>query len=353
MNDDVNDYLDDIPRDLEDDKEDKGKFKLLNRTLLSEINDGSVKELDESDLTIQTDTHLVQYEYLDGEKEREKFLIKPGVFTIEETSMGTVLTKFELRNYKLLKSIDNTSMIMGEVDKFFDKLNLFDKGGILEGREKKRSILLCSPPGVGKTASINEVCKKLLKKPGTAVITWDTSGVRPRAVNSFFLNGSKFSKKTKCLIFVMEDVSGGSTEEEYGAKGVNSSLLNLLDGVGTPFKGVPTFIIATTNNPEREVGALIDRPGRFDKVLELKTPGEKECIELLKFISKKEDLSEEDMEAAKLASKEGFSIAHLQEMVIRSLLDDITIKEACKQLVAHKKRFKNAFQEEKRMGMGL
>lgn len=343
------DILDEIESETE---EKKGKFKLLKANKLEDVSNGEVKEIKESDLTIQTDTHLVQYEYVDGEKERKKYLIKPGIWTIEETAMGTVLDKFELRQYELLKSIDNTKVIMSEADKFFDKLHLFGEDGPLKGREPKRSILLCSPPGVGKTASINEVCKKLLVKKGACVVTWDTAGVRARTVNSFFLNGSTFSKETKYLVFIMEDVSGGTTEEDYGAKGVNSSLLNLLDGVGSPFKGVPTFIIATTNNPEREVGALIDRPGRFDKVIELKTPNEKECIELLGFIAKKE-LSEDDIKAAKLAAEEEFSIAHLQEIVVRGLLDDITMLEACEQLVDHKKRFKNAFQEEKKIGMGF
>jgi len=335
-----------------DDKEEKGSFKLIKRTCLKEISEGKVETLEESDLTIQTETHIIQYEYLDPENEREKYDIKPGVWGLEESSTGTVLDRFELREYELLKTINNTHMILSEVDKLFDRLFLFEKGGALEGKDKKRSILLCSPPGVGKTASINEVCKKLLKKPGTCVITWDTAGVRPRAVNSFFLNGSKFNEKVERLILIMEDVSGGTTEEDYGAKGVNSSLLNLLDGVGSPFKGVPTFIIATTNNPEREVGALIDRPGRFDKVLELKTPSEEECIELLRFISKRE-LSEDDIKAAKIAAKEEFSIAHLQEIVVRSLLDDITMLESCDQLVTHKKRFKKAFTEEKSMGIGF
>jgi SpoVK/Ycf46/Vps4 family AAA+-type ATPase len=328
--------------------EEKGSFKKLKSTKLTDL--FNEMELPESDLTIQTDDAIHQFEYIDEEEKRKLYTIKPGCFTIEDTSLGTQLVKFQLREYTLLKSIVNTKSILDESGKFFTKLDIYKT----LGRDPKRAILLCSPPGVGKTAAINEVCRTLLgEEEGTCVVTWDTSGVRARSVNSFFLNGSQFSKKVKRLIFVIEDISGGTTEDDYGAKGVNTSLLNLLDGVGSPFKGVPTFIIATTNNPEREVGALIDRPGRFDKVVELKTPDGDESVELLKFISKKDELSEDDIEAAKLASKNEFSIAHLQEMVVRSLLDDITILEACEQLVTHKKRFKKAFQEEKTMGIGI
>jgi ATP-dependent 26S proteasome regulatory subunit len=257
------------------------------------------------------------------------------------------LKKIKLRNYELLKSVNNTAKILSEADKFFKKLEVYKK----LGRDPKRSILLCSPPGVGKTASINEVSQIFLKDANTSVVVWDTSSVRSSSVNRFFMQNSEFHKKVERFIFVMEDIGGGTVEDHHGPRGTDSSLLNLLDGIGNPFKGVPTFIIATTNNPEQSVGALIDRPGRFDKVIELKTPDEKECVELLKFISKR-DLTKEEVDAAKLAAKNEFSIAHLQEVVVRSLLDDSSMMEVTKQLIEHKKRFKNAFSDVKRLGIG-
>ena len=151
---------------------------------------------------------------------------------------------------------------------------------------------------------------------------------------------------------VIEDIGGGTVEDYHGSRSVDSSLLNLLDGVGKPFGTIPTFIIATTNNPEQAVGALIDRPGRFDKVIRMKTPSEKESMELLKFIAKKDELTDDEKEAAKIAAKNEFSIAHIQEIVVRSLLDDISMKEAAEQLKKHKDEFKEAFQEVKKMGIG-
>lgn len=326
----------------------KGKFKIIKVTSLEDLADRTTKELPESDLTIQTDKHLIQFEYNAEEREGVKFVIKAGCFSMTDTAMGTILEKFDLREYNLLKSIDNTSSIINERDKFFNRLAVYKE----LKRDPKRAILLCSPPGVGKTAAINDVCRSSLEMGGTAVIIWDTSEVRAPSVNKFFLSGSKFHSKVKRLIMVIEDIEGGTTEDDYSSKGINSSLLNFLDGVGSPFKGIPTFIIATTNNPERSVGALIDRPGRFDKVIEMKTPSTKECENLLKFITD-EDLSEDSIEAASLAAKEEFSIAHLQEAVVRSKLDDITIKDAVKELINHKKRFKEAFAKAPQKKMGL
>lgn len=331
-------------------KEQLGHFKTLKVTSLEELVDRSVKDIPESDLTIQTDTHLVQMEYKEFEGDKKKFTIKPGCFIMTETNMGMILEKFQLREYNLLKTIDNTSAIIAEKDKFFNKLDVYKRLG---KTDPKRAILIASPPGVGKTAAINDVCKAILKEEGSTVIQWDTSEIKACSVNKFFLNRSQFSKDVKKLILIIEDVEGGTSEEDYSARGVNSSLLNLLDGVGSPFKGVPTFIIATTNNPERTVGALIDRPGRFDKVLEMKTPSEEECRLLFAFIMKADELNDSEKRAAMKAHKGKFSIAHIEEAVIRSLLDDITVEEAVDELLAHKKRFKEAFMDTNKNGIGL
>jgi ATP-dependent 26S proteasome regulatory subunit len=321
-----------------------GFFKLKQVTKMDDLKSGD--KIPESDLTVQNGNSIYQFEHVEPEDEAPVNVIKPGSFTLEDTSMGVKLKKFELRTYNLLKSIDNTSQILSEANKFFSKGDIYKA----INRDPKRAMLLCSPPGVGKTAAINDVCQIFLQEKTTSVVTWDTSSIRASHVNRFFLQHSKFHPSVKKFIFVMEDIGGGTVEEHHGSRGTDSSMLNLLDGIGNPFKGIPTFILATTNNPEQSVGALIDRPGRFDKVLELKTPGPEECLALLAFISKKE-LSEEEKEAALLASKNGFSIAHLQEVVIRSMLDDTTMMEVVKQLVKHKERFKNAFQEVKTLGI--
>lgn len=326
-------------------EEKHGFFKVKQITKISDLKEGT--KIPESDLTIQDTNQIYQFDHVDPDDESPAETIKCGSYSIEDTSFGIKLKKMKLKTYHLLKSVNNTAKILTEAEKFFNKLDVYKQ----LSRDPKRSVLLCSPPGVGKTAAINDVCQTFLKDANTSVVVWDTSAVRSSSVNRFFMQNSQFHKKVERFIFVMEDIGGGTVEDNHGPRGTDSSLLNLLDGIGNPFKGVPTFIIATTNNPEQSVGALIDRPGRFDKVIELKTPDETECINLLSFIAKR-DLNEEEIAAAKLASKSDFSIAHLQEVVVRSMLDDSSMMEVTKQLVEHKKRFKNAFQDVKRLGIG-
>lgn len=326
---------------------DDGSFVVKNIIELSDLEQGQVSQLSESDITIQTNSKLIQFKHVD-QKNKDKYVIKPGSFYMDEKMGSCTLKTMELRKYDLLESVNNTEKILKEVDKFFSKLDVYKQ----LSRDPKRAILLCSPPGVGKTSAINQVCNELLEQEGTCVIIWDTSEIDSSTVNRFFLKNSVFSEEVQRLILVMEDVSGGTVEDHYGAKGVDSSLLNLLDGVGNPFKSVPTFIISTTNNPERSVGALIDRPGRFDKVIELTTPTEQESVALLEFIANRK-ITEEEKKAAQMAALNKFSIAHLQEIVVRSMLDDISYLEVTQQLIEHKKRFKEGFQEVKTVRLGF
>lgn len=330
-------------------EEDKRFFKIKKITNIKDLEERVEFSLPESDLTIQTKDKLIQFEYVTPESEDlPKFVIKPGCFSMVKTQRGLALQKFELKKYDLLESVDNTSVILNESTKFFSKLNVYKD----LGRIPKRAVLLASPPGVGKTSAINKICETLLAEEGTSVIVWDTSAIDSRDTNTFFLQGSEYDSKVKKVILVMEDIGGATIESYGGARAADSSLLNLLDGVGNPFQNIPTFIIATTNNPEQSVAALIDRPGRFDKVIKMKTPNEVESIALLTFIAKRE-LTLEEQEAAKIASKNQFSIAHLQEVVVRSLLDDISMLEVVNQLVAHKKHHAKGFSDTQSIGIGI
>lgn len=319
------------------------KFKLAQVTKIQDIIDKKVTVIPESDVLFQTQEYVIQFaEDKQEDDDVNKIIINPGCFSFVNLPMaGLALSKFELRDYNLLLNIDNTKLISEEMVKFFNKVDLYKK----LNRTPKRSVLLCSLPGVGKTSTISRVAKDFLEKDeGTCVIIWDTSEFNAPSINNFFLKKSTFSEKVTKLILIIEDIEGGSHDSSSSGRfSSSSSLLNFLDGVGEPFKGIPAFTIATTNNPEKSVGALIDRPGRFDKVLELKTPNAKEAQELLKYIGKIEDLDEDQITACELAASNEFSIAHIQEIVIRSLIDDKSILEVTKELVNHKKRFKNAF----------
>jgi hypothetical protein len=239
----------------------EGKFKVKKVTRIEDMIGMVDATIPESDITFQTKDCIIQLDLVDEDRDKEKYCVKSGVFIFESTNSGLILSPIELRRNKMLETVSATEDIIKEGDKFFSKLSVYERRNLIP----KRSILLMSAPGIGKTAAINLTCHKYRESDSkTCVIVWNTAGIKSRDVLDFFIAGSEFKDVSK-LIMIMEDIGGGSVDEYDGPKGVDASMLNLLDGVGNPFQNIPTFIIATTNHPEQVAEALIDRPGRCYK----------------------------------------------------------------------------------------
>jgi SpoVK/Ycf46/Vps4 family AAA+-type ATPase len=322
------------------DKENQGKFIHIKTTSFEELISGKVTEMPESDLCFQNESSIVQFKYEKPEVE-EKFIIEPGTYSLQETNVGVRPVKMELRKRDLLETIDNTSRIMKEAKTFFSRLHVYEE----VNRPKKRATLLYSRPGLGKTSAITKLCHDFIKEdPGTVVFNWPTSDVGADAVNRFLSGASEYAKEATRLILIIEDIGGG--ERDDGCRdGVPSGLLNLLDGVDVVFK-LPTFILATTNHPETLLESLADRPGRFDLMLELLPPTTDEKCALLEFLTKRKATDEE---RAALGQKgaENFSIAHIEEIVIRGKLHDKSVPEVVKEMIDHSKKYQRGFEKEK------
>ena len=329
---------------------DKGYFKLYKVTNFNEIIDqfekGEDITLPESDLCFQNENHILQFEFEEPEDDT-KLDIKPGIYDLIKTNAGVRSVKTDFRDYNLLDTIDNTSKIIGQAELFFRKLHVYDDLKL----PKKRGVLLASDPGMGKTSAIGKVSKELVgKDSGTVIFNWPTSQIDAGDMTIFLTKISQFTSECTRLVLIMEDIGGGEADGYSSRRDVDSDMLNLLDGVGVTFK-LPTFIIATTNHPQNLVEALANRPGRFDLVVELKPPSHDERISLFEFISKRSTTDEEKKALGKKGT-EKFSIAHIEETVIRSLLNDISVGQAVDELVKHFEKFENSFIETGR-GVGL
>jgi SpoVK/Ycf46/Vps4 family AAA+-type ATPase len=326
----------------------EGKFELKKKTSFSEIREGLCNELPESDLCFQDGEHIYQFKFEKPEDDRT-YEIEPGVFLFSETPAGVALRKFEFKSRHLLESVTNTSKIIKEANTFFNRLHVYEK----LNRPKKRGVLLYSGPGMGKTSAIEKVCSDLITQdPGTVVMVWPTSEIEADSITRFLTVNSLYTDKCTRLVLIIEDIGGGEREGHHSRHGVDSGLLNLLDGVGVVFR-LPTFIIATTNHPENLLSSLADRPGRFDLMMKLQPPSVAEKVALMGFISGRVITSDE---AAALGQKgtEEFSIAHLEEIAVRAELHDKTYADVIDELIKHKELFKKDFEEKNtKMGLGF
>lgn len=323
-----------------------GKFEVKQVTLFSDIVSGQVKELSESDLCLQSNSHIVQLVYKDGDEER-KLQIKPGFHTLSENASGITTSRIEFRKRALLEDVTSTKTILQEARLFFSKLAIYDK----LNRPKKRGVLLYSAPGYGKSSSIEKFCVDFATEdPGTVVLVWPTSQIDADSIVHFFSHRAEYTPECTRVILVIEDIGGGEPGDDRGTRPVGSGLLNLLDGIGVTFK-LPTFIVATTNHAESLLQALADRPGRFDRLIKLNPPTHEEKIRLLMFISKRE-LTNEEKECIGRKGTEEFSVAHLEEIAVRSLLHDKTYEEVIQEMINHTKLFKKNFEEKGSFGFG-
>ena len=318
-----------------------GKFTVKKITSFHDLQNGVVTQLDQSDLCFQNENTIIQLGFQEDEGD-SKYEIKPGFFTLAETAAGIKTSKIEFRKRDMLETVTATATIIKEARTFFAKLDLYEK----LNRPKKRGVLLYSSPGLGKSSSIEKFCMDFsAEDPGTIVLVWPTSKIEADSVLSFFSSKATYSADCTRLVLVMEDIGGKAQGEYREAEGVSSGLLNLLDGIGVTFK-LPTFIVATTNHPETLLQALADRPGRFDLLLKLNPPSLDEKIALLTFIAKR-DLSDDEKNCLGIKGTEEFSVAHLEEIAIRSLLHDKTYMQVVDELINHSRLFHKCFEDKK------
>jgi SpoVK/Ycf46/Vps4 family AAA+-type ATPase len=322
------------------------KFKLFNHLNIEEaieqFKNGEDVYIPTSDLSVQNGKDFLQFQFINDKTGKIKTKLRPGIFNLESTQQGIVLVKTEFPKLNLLESSSVTSSIKQEINTFFDKIEVYKQLGI----PPRRGCLIYGPPGVGKTTAIGMACNEM-KGKGACIVTWNASSIRSSDILDFFTTGVEYSKSTKRLILIIEDI-GMSVENYGGPREIDRSLLNLLDGAANIVQ-IPTLNIATTNYAHNLPEPLV-RPGRFDSWIEAKLPNAEERVKLIEFISKTE-LTEADKQIIMSKELDSFSAAHLKELSIRSLRDGKTVGEVVKELKDHQKRFKNSFEDKKGFGL--
>jgi hypothetical protein len=325
----------------------KTYFKLKSAKRITEMGqeflDGKEVILNTSDLSVQNDDFFLQFDLVREEMNKNKVTLKTGYFNIEKSSAGLVFIPMELNTPNLSDTSKAYKDIEREFDNFFERLPVYDELGIL----KKRGVLLYGPPGTGKSTNIARSVKKLLEGGDAAVIVWNTGSIPSDAILDLFATGIEYHESVKKVTIIIEDI-GMSIEEYGGAKEVDRSLLNLLDGASSTIQ-IPTFFVATTNYAHNLPEPLV-RPGRFDAWIEVGLPSPQERVDLVEFLSKSE-LSEEDKKAILNKDLNEFSVAHLKELVLRTKRDGKSYTEVVKDLKSLKDRFKKGFDNKKEFGL--
>lgn len=186
--------------------------------------------------------------------------------------------------------------------------HLFKKAGI----HPPKGILLSGPPGCGKTlmakAIANESMVNFISVKGPALLS-KYVGESEKGVREVF---RKARQAAPCILFFDEIDSliptrSGGSFDSHVAERVLSQFLAELDGI-EELKGV--LVLAATNRQDMLDPAVL-RPGRFDQVVEIPLPDEKERKEIFKVHLRNKPVTEE-IDLKKLTARtEGFSGAEI------------------------------------------
>lgn len=220
-----------------------------------------------------------------------------GVYRLSVVNNQVTLVSQAITTDDLLRLPDSKSdMVIGEIERFWQMKGQFRKFGF----SFKRGFLLWGPPGSGKTSTLAFITKQVVKDDGLVL---HASSFAPGDVASMLQSLRKVEPERK-LIVLMEDID--TVIARYG----EANVLSLLDGEDSIDNVV---FLATTNYPEHLDGRVINRPSRFDRVVKIDVPSPEARAAYLQ--SRALQLSEKDLDKW-VAATDGFSIAHMKELIV-------------------------------------
>lgn len=239
-----------------------------------------------------------------------------GMYKADVDSYGNIfLEQLDAQTDNLMRLPDSAGdQVIEAVHRFWQEREAVKSRGYLF----KRGVLLWGPPGSGKTSTVQILASDLINAGGIVI-----HGVRPDLTERG-IQALRRVEPTRSLIVLLEDV------DELCAIYVEAQLLALLDGETQTDNVV---FIATTNYPERMDKRFVNRPGRFDEIIKVGMPNEN-----ARRIYLQSKLSESEVEAQQLslstiiADTEGFSIAHMRELIYAVFCDGRDYLETMKRL---------------------
>jgi transitional endoplasmic reticulum ATPase len=199
------------------------------------------------------------------------------------------------------------------------------------GIRPPRGILLCGPPGCGKTmiarALSNEVNANFLELSGAEVFN-PLYGESEKVIKEKF---KKAREKTPSIILIDEiDALGGARSAMKGEleRRLVTTLLTEMDGLRSLSE---VIVIATTNTPDILDPAL-RRPGRFDYEIHIGVPDKKGRFDILTKLTKHMIVSK-DVDLNEIARRtHGFVGADLMMLCRESAFETLTGKFSMKEL---------------------
>jgi SpoVK/Ycf46/Vps4 family AAA+-type ATPase len=273
-----------------------------------------------------------------------KQALDPGtyVLTVHRTMFST---NFEFNKTAVYdKGLIVKTGVYGEI---WDKVDLFispemSEARTLMGSMNKMGMLFAGKPGTGKTFLAGQIGKYIREKVGDAVtiIINDWSSIK---IPSLIDEIREFCKE-QTLVLILDEF-----EKTHPSNFSDPDMLSFLDGGKSKNN---TLIIATVNDKSKLPSTLLDRPGRFEVVIEFKNQDTvyKGIIEEMFPIDYRETAIVEEL-YKKVLSMKNITIDHIRIIVRDRLVNEIRKKKGLESVViSDSQRLVDEFKKDNNVG---
>lgn len=230
-----------------------------------------------------------------------------GVYTVSIEMAGLEFSPMEWKSDDMFRFSTGPAMdAIADIERFWTNQHRFDQYGMVG----KRALLLYGAPGTGKTCTLHQIAEEAVERD--AVCLFSTNNLEELMAG---VKGLRAADPERKIVLLFEDIDQMRKSER---------LLAILDG---QMQVSNVVVLATTNYIEQLPPRLVNRPGRLDRVLHIGPPSQAQRQEYLHSL-----LNNEPMAAVWAAETEGFSLAHLRELVVSVMVMEFGYDESLSRL---------------------
>ena len=185
------------------------------------------------------------------------------------------------------------------------------------GLPNSRGIILSGAPGTGKTMYAKSLAAEA--ETTTILISAEMIGQRHDVKTAF-----KLARRLAPTLIIIEDIdTAGTVSRKFTDHPILGEYLQAMDGMEAN-NGV--VVLATTNHTENIDPAISDRPGRFDRIIEVPLPDKAQRKEIIQNLMRNMPTKIVSGKAIdKVAAKsEGLSGAWIREVVQTAMIEAIS-----------------------------
>jgi Cdc6-like AAA superfamily ATPase len=247
-------------------------------------------------------------------------ILNPGYYEVgSDSQIGYYLERKDVNTDELYQLPSAELMdILEDIEKFWKRKDKYKEYNFVH----KRGILLYGAPGCGKSATI-QLCTKYLTESMGGIVINVTNGDQVEWYSKI-INKLRQIEPDRPLVVIFEDIDAIASEGNW----TTSMILNLLDGI----KQIDNVVyIATTNHPEKLEDRITNRPSRFDRRYEIELPNTEVRTAYIENKLSEEDLKKINIEMW-VKESDGFSLAHMRELVISVITMDNSFEDTIARL---------------------